>query len=83
MHFRLHGTISFHVKAKKERFTAADSRCRQMNLKYDNFTLSFCSRRQKFAPKKRAAGAARLFFPIQPIKLLICDVVVAVAVVIS
>ena len=33
--------------------------------------------------KKRAARAARLFFLIQPIKSLICGVVVAVAVVIS
>ena len=33
--------------------------------------------------EKRATCAARLFFLIQPIKSLICDVVVVVAVVIS
>ena len=37
----------------------------------------------KNCTKKRAARAARLFFLIQPIKSLICDAVVVVAVVIS
>ena len=40
----------FRVKAKKERFTAACSRCRQ-NLKYANFTSSFGRLRQNIAPK--------------------------------
>ena len=39
VHFRLHDTNGFHVKAKNERFTAASFRCRQ-NLKYENFTSS-------------------------------------------
>ena len=50
VHFRLLGTNGFHVKAKKERFTAASSRCRQ-NIKYENFTLSFRRLRQNIAPK--------------------------------
>ena len=39
--------------------------------------------RQKIAPKGGAARAVRLFFLIEPIKSLIYDVVVVVAVVIS
>ena len=79
--FRLLATNAFRVKAKKERFTAASSRCRQ-NLKYENFPSSFGRLRQNIAPiKKRAARAARLFFFIQPIKSLICGVVVDFAVV--
>ena len=78
--FRLLGTNGFHVKAKSERFTTASSRCRQ-NLKYENFTASFGILRQNIAPKKRAARAARLFFFLQPIKSLICGVIVDVAVV--
>ena len=45
LHFRLLGTKGFHVKAKRERFTAASSSCRQ-NLKYENFTSSFGRLRQ-------------------------------------
>ena len=81
--FRLLATNGFRVKAKKESFTAASSRCRQ-NLKYENFPASFGRLRQKSAPKSVlhvAARAARLFFFIQPIKSLICGVVVDVAVV--
>ena len=44
------GTNGFHVKAEKERFTSASSRCRQ-NLKYGNSTSSFGRLRQKIAPK--------------------------------
>ena len=40
-----------HAKAKSERFTAASSCCRQ-NLKYENFTSSFCRLRQIIAPKR-------------------------------
>ena len=50
LHFQLHGTNGFHVKAKSERFTAASSRCRQ-NLKYENFTSSFGRLCQNIAPK--------------------------------
>ena len=50
LHFRLLGANGFQAKAKKERFTAASSRCRQ-NLKYENFTSSFGRLRQKIAPK--------------------------------
>ena len=80
LHFHLLGTNGFHVKAKSERFTAATPRCRQ-KLKYENFTSSFSRLRQKHCTKKRAGRAARLFFFIQPIKSLICGVVVDVAVV--
>ena len=76
LHFRLLGTNGFHVKAKNERFTAASSRCRQ-NFKYENFTSSFDRLRQNIVPK----SVPWLFFFIQPIKSLICGVVVDVAVV--
>ena len=80
VHFRLRGTNGFHAKAMNERFTAVGLR---QNLKNEGFTSPFSRLRQKIAPKKRAARAARLFFLIQPIKSLICGVVVAVAVFIS
>ena len=51
VHFRLLATNGFRVKAKKERFTAASSRCRQ-NLKYENFPSSFGRLRQNIAPKR-------------------------------
>ena len=73
VHFRLLGTNGFHAKAKTERFATAGSRCRQ-TLKNENFTTS------KNCTKKRAARAARLFFLVQPIKALICGVVVAVVI---
>ena len=44
------GTNGFRVKAKKKRFIAASSRCRQ-NLKYENFPSSFGRLRQNIAPK--------------------------------
>ena len=50
VHFRLHGTSDFRVKAMNERFTAAGSRLRQ-NLKHENFTSSFGRLRQKIALK--------------------------------
>ena len=50
MLFRLLATNGFRVKTKKERFTAARSRCRQ-NLKYENFPSSFGRLRQNTAPK--------------------------------
>ena len=83
VHFRLLGTNGFHGKAKNERFTAAGSRCRQ-NLKNDNFTSSFGRLRQKIAPKSVPhVQQDYISFLIQPIKSLMCGVVVAVAVVIS
>ena len=80
LHFRLLGTSGFHVKAKSERFTAATPRCRQ-NLKYEKFHVVVLQTTSKHCTKKRAAGATRLFFFIQPIKSLICGVVVDFAVV--
>ena len=51
VHFpRLLGTNGFHVKAKKERFTAASWSCRQ-DLNYETFTSSFGRLRQIIAPK--------------------------------
>ena len=81
-HFRLLDTNGFHAGANNERISAASSRCRQ-DLKYENFSSSFgilqyCT--SKNSTKKRAALAARLFFFIQPIKLLIFDVESAVTV---
>ena len=49
-HFRLLGMNDFHVKTENERLSAECSRCGQ-NLKYENFTSSFCRPRQKIAPK--------------------------------
>ena len=53
------------------------------NLKYENFTLSFWQTSSKNYTKVRAARAARLFFIIQAIISLICDALVAFAIVIS
>ena len=80
VHFCLLGTNGFHVKAKNERFTPASSRCRQ-NLKYENFTSSFGRLRQNIAPKSVLHVQHDYFFCIQPIKSLICGIVVDVAVV--
>ena len=80
VHFRLFGTNGFHVKAKNERFTAVSSRCRQ-NLKYENLTSSFGRLRQNIAPKSVPHVQHDHFFFIQPMKSLICGVVVDVAVV--
>ena len=52
----------------------------RQNLKYENFTLSFW---QTHYTKVRAARAARLFFIIQAIISLICDALVAFAIVVS
>ena len=75
--FCLLGTNDFHVKAKNERFTAAGLRCRR-NLKYENFTSSYCRLRQKIAPK-RVPHVQHDYFLIKTIKSLICGFVVAVA----
>ena len=50
VHCRLLGTDGCHVKAKNERFTPADSRCR-VNFKYENFKSSLVRLRQNIAPK--------------------------------
>ena len=60
------------------KFTAAGLRCRQ-NLKYENFTSSFGRLRQKIAPKS-VPLVRTIFFFIQPIKSLVCGVVVVVVV---
>ena len=76
-YFRLlGGTNGFHAKAENERFSAVGLGCRQ-NPKHENFNSSFGRLRQKNCSKKRrVARATRLFLSIQPIKLLICGVVV-------
>ena len=81
MHFRLLGTNGFHVKAKNERFTAPGSRCRQ-NLKYENLRRLLVDYIKELH-QKACARAARIFFLIQPIKSLMCGVVLVNAVVIS
>ena len=50
VHFRLLGTIGFHVKTENERFTVVSSRCRQ-NLKYENFMSLFGRLRPNISPK--------------------------------
>ena len=62
-----------------ERFPAATLRCQ--NIKCENLLSSFGRLRQNNCTKKRAARAARLFFLIQPIKLVVCGIDVAVTVV--
>ena len=49
VHFRLLGTNGYHVEAKNETFTDANSRCQ--NLKYKNSTSSFGWLRQKIGLK--------------------------------
>ena len=76
VYFRLLGTNGFQVKVESERFTAAGShRPQNLTSSFGRLTAS------KNLTKKRAARAARLFFLIQPIKSMICGVVVAVGVV--
>ena len=75
MHFRFLGTNGYHVKAKNDRFNATSSRCRQ-NLKYENFIMASFGRLRQIITSKSVPH-------VQPIKSLICGVVVAVAVVIS
>ena len=74
--FHVIGTSGFLINTEKEGFTAVSSHCRQ-NLSLENFTLSFDRLRQKICC---AACATRLFFFVRPIRLFICDVIVAVAV---
>ena len=69
----------FPAKAKNQRLTAERSRCPQ-NLKFYVVVWQTTSNN---CTKGRAALAARLLFLIQPIKSLICGVVVVVAVVVS
>ena len=71
VHFRFLGTNGFHAKAKR---SAAGSRCRQ-NPKYEHFTPL----QWKSVPHVQH----HYFALIQPIKSLICGIVVAVAVVVS
>ena len=75
--FCFFGTNAFHVKAENEKLIAADLRCRQ-NLKHENLRRPLADYVKNCA-KNRATRAARLFFLIQPIKSLICGVVVVVA----
>ena len=56
---------------------------RTCTVKYENFTSSFGRLCQKTAPKSVSHVQHDYFFLIQPIKSLICGVVVAVAVVVS
>ena len=72
------GEVHFRAKAKNERFTAAGWCCRQ-NLKSEIFMSSF----DRLRHQNSAARAALLPSFVQPIKSLICGVVVANAVVIS
>ena len=69
-------SLAWHEWFHNERFTTASSRCCH-NLKYENFTSSFARLRQNIEPKSVLhVHAARLSFFIQPIKSLICGVVV-------
>ena len=79
VHFRWLGTNGCHEM--KDLFTAAGSPCRH-NFNYVNFT-SFGGLRRKTAGKSVPHVQHDYFFLIQPIKSLICGVVVAVAAVVS
>ena len=79
--FNFLAEMVFMSEAKNERSTGAGSHCCQ-NLKYENFTSLFgrdyVKEKKKIAPQ----GVPHvLFFLIQSIISLICDVFVAVAVV--
>ena len=77
--------------SKNERFTAGGSLGRENLMfalpimhdghdqkhNYENFTSSFGRVGKRKCTKKRAARAARFFLFVQPIKSLICAVVVA------
>ena len=75
--FRLLATNGFRVKAKKKdlllraRVVVKTSNMKISRRRLADYTSQHCN-------KKRAARAARLFFFIQPIKSLICGVVVDV-----
>ena len=79
-YYCLLGTIVFHVKAESKRFT--DAGCRR-NFKICKFHGIVLQVTYLNCTKKRSVRAARLFFLIQPIKSLICRVVVALDVVVS
>lgn len=66
----------FLVKLELLIFTAVGMPCHQ-NLKYENFTSSFGALRQRIAPMS-VLHLQDDNFLIQPIKSLICNVVVAV-----
>ena len=72
-HFRLVGTNGFQVKAESDLLLRARVVIRTSIWKFHvvvwQTTLKHCT-------KKRAAHAARLFFFIQPMKSLICGIVV-------
>ena len=73
MYFHLIGTNDYRVMQNMEDLLPA-------HHKFEDFTSSFGRLRQKNCTKKRAACAARLLFLIQPIKSLICGVVIGVVV---
>ena len=79
--FRLLGTNSVHVKAKLEWKIYFCELALSSEPQMRKFHVVFWHTKLKHCTKKRAARAARLFFFIQPIKSLICGVVVDVAVV--
>ena len=76
---RLLDTKSFHVKAENAKFTAAGWLCHQRPPIRKVHVVVWQTTSKNFT-EKRAARAARLFYLIKPIKSLIFDVVVAVAV---
>ena len=70
VHFRLLDTNGYHVKAKNKRFTAASSRCHQ------NLTINMKDCVEKIALERVLHVQQDYFSLIQPIKSLICGVVV-------
>lgn len=73
MSFRLNGASDFYVKTENEDLQLLFAK----NFKFEIFTLSFCSLRQRNILKCVLHGHAALFFFIRPITL-ICGLVVAV-----
>ena len=74
VHLCLLGTEGFRAKAKNERFTAARLCC------CHKLEVVVWQTTSKMFTKKYAARVARLFYLIQPIKPLICGLVVAVVI---
>ena len=66
------------VHSRSCTFSAVGSHCRQ-NLKLGNFYVVIWQTTSKKCIQGRAVRATLLFFLIQPIMFLICDIVVAEA----
>ena len=77
------GTYGFEGKREKERFTVVCPRCRQKPENWSFCVVVLSNTRDKCTKMPATRSARSFFFLFQPIILLLFDVVVAAAVVIS